>query len=178
MLLGSMLKVTSERVREMSFLSVSMGPVMRGEELDDPRRKRDVFQGLRVLVADDYEPWRRCVSSLFSRHPELQIVMEVSDGLEAVLKTEELQPDLVLLDLSLPKLNGVEAASRIRQTTPATKIVFITAYRDSEAIDTVLRNKADGYVLKWEITRDLLPAIETVVWGGKFVSPRLTEIAS
>jgi DNA-binding NarL/FixJ family response regulator len=155
-----------------------MGSIMRSEKLDDARRKKSLLRGLRVLVADDYEPWRRCVSSLFSKHPELQIVSEVSDGLEAVLKTEELQPDLVLLDLSLPKLNGVEAANRIRRATPAAKIVFITAYRDSEAIDTVLRNQADGYVLKWEIARELLPAIETVVWGGKFVSPRLTEIAS
>ena len=162
----------------MSSISVSMGPIMRGENLDEARRRRGPLQGLRVLVADDYEPWRRCVSSLFSRNPELQIVMEVADGLEAVLKTEELQPDLVLLDLSLPKLNGVEAANRIRRTTPATKIVFITAYRDSDAIETVLRNQADGYVLKWEIARELLPAIEAVVWGGKFVSPRLTEIAS
>lgn len=103
---------------------------------------------------------------------------EVSDGLEAVRETEELQPDLILLDLSLPKLNGVEAASRIRTNAPATKIVFITAYHDSEAIDTVLRHEAEGYVLKWEITRDLLQAIETVVRGGKFVSPRLTELAS
>jgi DNA-binding NarL/FixJ family response regulator len=97
-------------------------------------------------------------------------VGEVSDGLEAVQKAQELKPDLVLLDLSLPKLNGVEAANRIRQTTPSTKIVFITAYRDSEAIQTVMRHQADGYVLKWEITKELLPAIETVVGGGNFVS--------
>lgn len=164
--------------QELSSLPISMGPIMCAEKLEDTRGKKGHVHGLRVLVADDYEPWRRCVSSLFSRNPELQIVMEVADGLEAVLKTEELQPDLVLLDLSLPKLNGVEAANRIRRSTPATKIVFITAYRDSDAIETVLRNQADGYVLKWEIARELLPAIEAVVWGGKFVSPRLTEIAS
>lgn len=133
---------------------------------------------IRVLVADDYEPWRRCVCSLFSRHPEWQIVGEVSDGVEAVQKAEELKPDIVLLDLSLPKLNGVEAANRIRQTSPASKIVFITAYRDSEARETVLRNEADGYVLKWEISRELPPAIQTVVWGGKFVSARLNDVHS
>lgn len=142
------------------------------------RDKTELVKSARVLVADDYEPWRRCVSSLFLKHPEWQIVGEVSDGLEAVQKAEELKPDLVLMDLSLPKLNGIEAANRIRQTDPTTKIVFITAYRDSEAINTVLRNDADGYVLKWEIARDLLPAMEAVVWGGKFVSPRLNEIAS
>ncbi len=142
------------------------------------RDKRDLLKSARVLVADDYEPWRRCVSSLFSKRPEWRIIGEVSDGLAAVQKAVELKPDLILLDLSLPKLNGVEAATRIRQTDPSTKIVFITAYRDPDAIDTVLRDEADGYVLKWEIARELLPAIETVVWGGKFVSPRLNEIAS
>ena len=130
---------------------------------------------VRVLLADDYEPWRRCVSSLLLRQPEWKIIGEVSDGLEAVQKTQELKPDLILLDLSLPKLNGVEAANRIRQTAPATKIVFITAYRDSDAMQTVLRNEAEGYVLKWEVTKDLLPAVEAVLWGGKFVSAELAD---
>ena len=134
------------------------------------------MQRIRVLVADDYEPWRRCVSSLFSRHPEWLIVGEVSDGVEAVRKAAELKPDVVLLDLSLPRLNGVEAANRIRLSTPMTKIVFITAYRDSEAKETVLRNQADGYVLKWEISRELPPAIEAIVCGRKFVSARLDDL--
>jgi DNA-binding NarL/FixJ family response regulator len=131
---------------------------------------------IRVLLADDYEPWRRCVSSLFVGHPEWQIVGEVSDGLAAVEKATELKPDLVLLDLALPKLSGVEAANRIRKSTPRTKILFITAYRDSDAVETVQRNVAEGYVLKWEITRELVPAVEAVLWGRKFVSERLTDL--
>lgn len=128
---------------------------------------------VRVLLADDYEPWRRCVSSLFLKCPELRIIGEVSDGPEAVKKAEELKPDLVLLDISLPKLNGVEAAKRIREAVPLAKIVFISAYQDSDAVQTVLSNGADGYVLKWEVTRDLLPAIQAALWGHKFVTPRL-----
>ena len=69
------------------------------------------MQEIRVLLADDYEPFRRCVSSLFLKHPEWKIIVEVSDGLEAVKKTQELHPDVVLLDLSLPKIDGVEAAN-------------------------------------------------------------------
>ena len=130
---------------------------------------------VRVLLADDYEPWRHCVSALFLKHPDWKIVGEVSDGIEAVQKAQELRPDLVLLDLSLPKLNGVEAANRIRQANPAAKIVFITAYCDSDAMQTVSRNEAEGYVLKWEITRELLPAIEAVLHGGRFVSTQLTD---
>ena len=130
---------------------------------------------VRVLLADDYEPWRRCVASLFLKHPEWQIIAEVCDGLAAVKEAQELNPDLVLLDLSLPKLNGVEAANRIREATPATKILFITAYRDTNAMQTVLRNNADGYILKWEITRELLPAVEAVLWGKTFISAQLTD---
>jgi DNA-binding NarL/FixJ family response regulator len=115
------------------------------------------------------------VAALFLRHPEWRIIEEVGDGLDAVKKTQELTPDLVLLDLSLPTLSGVEAAHRIRRTTPATKIVFITAYQESDAIQTVLRNEAEGYVLKWEINSELLPAVETVLRGGKFVSAQLTD---
>ena len=100
----------------------------------------------------------------------------LGDGLDAVQKAQELKPDLVLLDLSLPGLNGVEAANRIRKATPSVKIVFMTAYRDSDAIETVKRNLAEGYVLKWEITRELLPAIEAVLWGRKFVSGRLVDL--
>jgi DNA-binding NarL/FixJ family response regulator len=130
---------------------------------------------VRVLLADDYEPWCRCVAALFLKHSEWRIIEEVRNGLEAVKKTQELHPDLVLMDLSLPKLGGIEAANRIRQTASATKIVFITAYQDSDAMQKVLRNEAEGYVLKWEIHRELVPAVETVLRGGKFVSARLTD---
>ena len=131
---------------------------------------------VRVLLADDYDPWRRCVSTLFLRQPQWKIVGEVSDGLEAVQKAQELKPDLILLDLSLPKLNGLEAANRIRHTVPATKIMFMTAYRDSDAMRTVLQNQAEGYVVKWEITRELLPAVEAVLEGRRFLSSQLIHI--
>ena len=133
------------------------------------------MQEVRVLLADDYEPFRRCVSSLFLKHPGWKIIAEVSDGLEAVKKAQELNPDLVLLDLLLPTINGVEAANRIRQTAPATKIIFITAYQDSELMQTVFRNQAEGYILKWEVMRDLFPAVEAALNGRKFVSTRLTD---
>lgn len=95
--------------------------------------------------------------------------------MEAVQKADELKPDLILLDLGMPKLNGIEAANRIRQTAPAARIVFITAYQDSDAMQAVLCDQAQGYVLKWEITTDLFPAVETVLWGRKFVSAKLTD---
>ncbi len=126
-------------------------------------------------MADDYEPWRRCVSSLLLKYAGLCIISEVSNGLEAVEKAQELKPDLVLMDLSLPKLNGVEAARRIREAAPMAKILFISAYQDPDAVQTVLSNGADGYVLKWEVTRELLPAIEVALGGRKFVTARLRD---
>jgi DNA-binding NarL/FixJ family response regulator len=131
---------------------------------------------VRVLLADDYEPWRRCMSSLLLKYSGLQIIGEVSDGLRAVMKAEELRPDLVLLDISLPTLNGVEAASRIREAAPTTKIVFISAYQDFDALRTVLSDGAEGYVLKWEIGRELLPAIEAALCGRKFITAQLTDL--
>jgi DNA-binding NarL/FixJ family response regulator len=115
---------------------------------------------------------------LLRKHPDWTIIGEVSDGVEAVQKAHELKPDLVLLDLNLPRLNGVEAANRIRRTAPAAKIVFITAYCDSDAMQTVSPNEAKGYVLKWDITRELLPAVEAVLRGGRFVSTQLSDPGS
>ena len=151
------------------------GSTLRGSRAADPRPEGAYLPEVRILLADDYEPWRQCVSSLFLKHPEWKIIAEVSDGIEAVQKCQELSPDVVLLDLSLPEISGVEAANRIRQRTPATKIVFITAYNDSDVMQTVLRSRAEGYVLKWEITTDLVAAVETALCGGTFVSKRLTD---
>jgi DNA-binding NarL/FixJ family response regulator len=73
---------------------------------------------VRVLLVDDSEPWRRFVATMFQARPELQIISQASDGLGAVREAERLQPDLILLDLGLPKLNGIEAARRIRDIAP------------------------------------------------------------
>ena len=81
---------------------------------------------LRVLLVDDFEPWRRFVSTTLQKQRGFQIVLEVSDGLQAVQKAAELYPDLILLDIGLPRLNGIEAARRIRKVAPDSKIIFLT----------------------------------------------------
>ena len=78
----------------------------------------------RILLVDDFEPWRSFVASLLRQNPEWQIICEVSDGLEAIQKAKEFQPDLIVLDIGLPKLNGIEAASSIRNVAPESKILF------------------------------------------------------
>jgi DNA-binding NarL/FixJ family response regulator len=110
-----------------------------------------------ILVVDDYEDWRNCVRSLLRARPELQIVCEVSDGLEAVQKAAELKPDLVLLDIGLPRLNGIEAAQRMRAVSPESQIVFLTTDNSKDTEQAALSTGAQGYVHKSRAQSDLLP---------------------
>ena len=87
---------------------------------------------IRVLVVDDYEPWRRFLRLTLLVLGKLEVVAEIFDGLEAVQKTQELQPDLILLDIGLPNLNGIEVARRIREVSPKSKILFVSEIRDPD----------------------------------------------
>jgi len=127
----------------------------------------------RVLVVDDYERWRRFVCSTLEKRPELQVISEVSDGSEAVRKAEELQPDLILLDIGLPTLNGMEAALRIRDLSPKSKILFLSEQRSWDIVEEALRTGGSGYVVKSDAERELLAAVEAVLQGKRFVSASL-----
>ena len=130
---------------------------------------------IRVLVVDDCESWRCFVSANLQKDLELRLVAEASDGLEAVQKAEELQPDLILLDLGLPKLNGIEAAGRIRRLSPESKIVFLSENRSSEIARDALRASGGAYVVKSDAERDLLAGIAAVLEGKQFVSSSLAS---
>src|SRR5450432_519317 len=93
---------------------------------------------VRILLVDDFGPWRNFVASLIQKNPEWQVISEVSDGLEAVQKAEEIQPDLILLDIGLPKLNGIEAALSIRKVAPKSKILFLSENRSTEIVIAAL----------------------------------------
>jgi DNA-binding NarL/FixJ family response regulator len=128
----------------------------------------------RVLVVEDYESWRRTLCSALHKQPELQVIGEVSDGLEAVEKAQELQPDLILLDIGLPRLNGIEAARRIRSLSPQSKILFVSQETSPDIVQGALATGARGYVVKSDANRELLPAVKAVLQGRQFVSARLT----
>ena len=128
------------------------------------------FTQVRVLMVDDFESWRRFASSLLRRKPELQVVGEASDGLEAVRKAVELKPDLILLDIGLPILNGFEAALQIRKLVPGSKVIFLTQESAGDVIQEGLRLGASGYVVKARAGSDLLTAVEAVLSGKTFVS--------
>jgi DNA-binding NarL/FixJ family response regulator len=124
---------------------------------------------VRILVVDDFEAWRRSIVSIISDDPELQVIHEASDGLEAVHMCQELQPDLVVLDVGLPKLSGFEAARRIREVSPDSKILFLSVIPSQYVMREALRIGAAGYITKADALRDLLPAVRAAVADQEFL---------
>jgi DNA-binding NarL/FixJ family response regulator len=129
---------------------------------------------VRVLVVEDFAPLRAVICSTLEERPELQVVGEASDGLEAVQKAEALQPDLILLDIGLPSLNGIEAARRIIRLSPKSKILFVSQESSAVVAEEALRVGA-GYVVKQRAGGELLAAVAAVCQGGRFVSSGLVN---
>ena len=120
--------------------------------------------GPKVLVVDDFKPWRLLVRKLLQVDPRWS-VSEASDGEEAVRRAAELQPEFAVLDIGIPKLNGLEAARRIRQTCPESKMVFLTQDRDEELREAALAIAGTRFVLKANAGTELMEAIRDVVDG-------------
>ncbi len=129
---------------------------------------------VRVLVAEDFASFRHFIGSKLSLRPNLQIIYEVCNGQEAVQKAAELKPDLILLDLGLPKLNGIEAARQIRNLAPKSKIIFVSQESSPDVVQEALSLGTCGYVLKSKAESDLLVAVEAVLEGRRFVSAGLS----
>jgi DNA-binding NarL/FixJ family response regulator len=128
---------------------------------------------INILIVDDYEEWRRQIGFLFRVRPELRVIGEASDGLEAVQKAEELKPDLVLLDIGLPKLNGIEVARRLRELRSNAKIIFLSQDNSLDAVCAAMGTGANGYVYKAHAGSELLAAVEAVLRGERYLSGRL-----
>jgi DNA-binding NarL/FixJ family response regulator len=133
---------------------------------------------VRILVVDDFTPWRRFVSTIAQIEPGWQVICEASDGLEAVQKAEELTPDLILLDIRLPKLSGIEAAKQIRKVAPNSKILFVSTYASWEIAEAALDTGASGYVVKLDAGNELPKAVEAVFQGKRYISSRLKGCTS
>jgi len=127
----------------------------------------------RLLLVDDYEPWRRYLSAVLDAHPDWQVSADAADGLEAVRKARDLDLDLILLDVGLPGISGIDAARRIIESNPAARILFVSEHRSWEIAEAALATGARGYVLKSDAGRELPVAMHAVVTGERFVSPRL-----
>ncbi len=128
---------------------------------------------IRILVVDDFKDWLRQVRLLFQSRPECQVIAEASDGSEAVQKAEELKPDLIVLDVGLPNLSGIEAARQIRQRSPNSKIIFLSQNSDLDVVRAAFDTGALGYVHKTDAGSELLPGVDAVLGGKQFLSSSL-----
>jgi DNA-binding NarL/FixJ family response regulator len=127
---------------------------------------------IRILVVDDYRPIRQMVCSLLEEEAEFQIIAQAADGLDAIEKAKQFQPDLIVLDIGLPKLNGIEAARQIRKLAPKSTILFLSQETDLEIVNAAFSAGASGYVVKSAAGKELFGAIETVIHGAQFLSCR------
>ncbi len=155
----------------MSLLPQSASPVLNAfqeEAISD-------LSPVRILVVDDFVDWQRCVCDYVQQNRRFHVVAFASDGLEAVQIAQELQPDLILLDIRLPHLDGIAAASQIRKVAPDCKILFLTQELDPTVAQAALSSGGDGYVIKSDATEELIAAMEAVLLGKKFVSARLND---
>lgn len=129
----------------------------------------------RVIIAEDHTILREGLKMLLSYNDELEVVAEVEDGLEAIRQTENLRPDMVLMDLSMPRMNGIGALQEIKRSAPETKVLVLTVHKTEEYILAALKAGADGYVLKDATHKELMLAIEQIFSGRSFLSPGISE---
>jgi len=127
----------------------------------------------RVLIVDDYEPWRRYVDVALRRNRRWHPVGEATDGLEAVRQARQLQPHLILLDIGLPKQNGIDAARRILSQNPQVKILFLSEHQSTELVEAALATGASGYVVKSNAGTELFPAMSAIANGERYISSTL-----
>lgn len=131
----------------------------------------------RILVVDDFEPFRRFVCSALQQRADFHVIGQAADGVEAVRQAQELQPDLILLDIGLPSLNGIDACRQIRKRSPTSKILFVSQESSAEVMREAFRLGASGYLVKSDAIGELLPAVDAVLQGTPFVSNHLKSSA-
>lgn len=129
---------------------------------------------IRVILADDHGIVRQGFRLLLSRHPDIEVVGEASNGREAVDLCLSVKPDVAIIDVAMPEMNGVEAARQIRQNTPATNVLILTMHKDAIYLRESLRAGAKGYLLKDSIDKDLIDAVRALARGEGFLSPAVS----
>jgi DNA-binding NarL/FixJ family response regulator len=130
----------------------------------------------RIVIAEDHTILREGLRALLTSDPEFDIVGEAEDGLDAIKSVKSLTPDVVIMDLSMPKMNGVAAIKEIKRITPDTKIVVLTVHKNEEYILAAFQAGSDGYVLKYAGHEELVSAIRTVLKGQPYLSPAVSAV--
>lgn len=124
---------------------------------------------VRVLVVDDFAPWHSLIKTQLEHEPEWQIIGSAMNGVDAIQKATDLQPDLVLMDIHLPRLNGIEAARQIRALVPQVKIIFLSSNTHPDVIEAALNAGGLGYIPKAKIAECLLPGMKSVLAAQPFI---------
>src|ERR1700735_2921176 len=134
------------------------------------------MKALRILIADDHDLMRRGLKTLLLAQPNWSICAEAQTGREAVTKSEELKPDIVILDIGMPDLNGLEAARKIRKGSPATEILILSLHQSDQLIRELLDVGVRGYIVKSDSDRDLVAAVESLANHKPFFTPEVAEV--
>jgi len=127
----------------------------------------------RVLIVDDHAFIRRGVQTILHPFPEWELCGEADNGNDAIRMAEELKPEVIIMDLSMPGLNGIEATRAIRKTQPAVQIVLLTLHESAELVRSAFRAGARGYLLKTDAEQELVKALTVVTGQGTYISPRI-----
>ena len=130
---------------------------------------------IRILIADDHPLFRDGLRALLESVPDMQVIGEVATGNEAMAQAASLQPDVILMDIKMPGLNGIEATRRILQTSPHIRILVITMFEDDESVFAAIRAGARGYLLKGAVQEETLRAIRAVASGEAIFGPAIAE---
>jgi two-component system, NarL family, response regulator NreC len=131
---------------------------------------------LRILLAEDHRILREGLKRLIDEQPNMEVVGEADDGMAAWQQTSQLQPDIVLMDVSMPHMNGAEATRKIKESSPEVKVIALTAHRASAYLTQMLKAGAMGYVLKHAAFNELVNAITTVARGGRYIDRASQEL--
>ena len=130
---------------------------------------------LRVFVADDHAMLRDGLKALVNAQPDMEVVGESDNGRTTKERAKELLPDILLMDISMPELNGIQATQALRQECPTIKILVLTAYKDKGYLDQLLKLGACGYILKLSAAEELIGAIRVVAGGGIYLDPQMAD---
>jgi DNA-binding NarL/FixJ family response regulator len=130
----------------------------------------------RVLIADDHPLIRSGLRALLGREPEFEVVGEAADGYQALELVEQLKPDVVMLDVSMPRLNGIDVAQKISEKTPSTRIIIVSIHSDEGYVLRALKAGAKGYLLKASPEGDILNAVRAVAAGQAYLSPEISRL--
>jgi DNA-binding NarL/FixJ family response regulator len=133
------------------------------------------YEPIRVLIADDHALFRRGLSMVLESEPDIEVVAEAQDGLEVIAKAEEIVPDVLLMDVRMPKLNGIEATRAIRESVPSAKIVMLTVSDEEDDLFDAIKAGANGYLLKEISIEEVADAIRAVTQGQSLISPSMAS---